>query len=134
MNKEKFAELMEKVFEECRMLRSAGQKEYAHDSENCFDNFERIAKQLQLPREQVLWVYAQKHADGILAWIKGHRSQREDVRGRIKDHIVYMCLLYGMVEDTPTAVGSEGEKGVAVPTEAARPGALSWADKMGWEG
>ena len=43
-------------------------------------------------------VYLMKHMDGINAWIKGHKSQREDVTGRIKDAIVYLCLLWGMAE------------------------------------
>ena len=44
-------------------------------------------------------VYLMKHMDGINAWIKGHKSQREDVSGRIKDAIVYLCLLWGMSEE-----------------------------------
>ena len=40
-----------------------------------------------------------KHIDGINAWVKGHESQREDVTGRIKDAIVYLCLLWGMADD-----------------------------------
>ena len=43
--------------------------------------------------------YILKHVDGVLAYIKGHKSQREDVRGRITDIIVYLCLLWGMVEE-----------------------------------
>ena len=33
--------------------------------------------------------------------VDGYKSQREDVRGRITDAIVYLCLLWGMV-DNPT--------------------------------
>ena len=36
--------------------------------------------------------------DGIIAHVDGHSSQREDVRGRITDAIVYLCLLWGMIE------------------------------------
>jgi len=39
-----------------------------------------------------------KHIDGICSFVEGHKSQREDVRGRITDVIVYLCLLWGMVE------------------------------------
>lgn len=45
-------------------------------------------------------VYLLKHIDGISSFVNGHKSQREDVRGRITDAIVYLCLLWGMVEDT----------------------------------
>ena len=40
-----------------------------------------------------------KHIDGISAHIKGHESQREDVTGRLKDAIVYLMLLWGMIEE-----------------------------------
>ena len=92
-------DLMERIFKELQETREAGQKEYAHDEENAFANFERTANDLGLSREQVLWVFFNKHRDGVTAWIKGHRSQREDVRGRIKDMMVYLVLMWGMVED-----------------------------------
>jgi hypothetical protein len=47
----------------------------------------------------VWYTYANKHWDGVLAWINGHRSQREDIRGRILDLIVYLILLWAMVDD-----------------------------------
>lgn len=91
--------LMQKVFAECQGTRDAGQKEYAHDEQNALRNFETTGAELGMAREKVLWIFAKKHSDGILAWINGHRSQREDVRGRIKDMIVYLVLLWAMVDD-----------------------------------
>jgi hypothetical protein len=91
--------VMDRVFEECRSLRGAGQKEYGHGSDNAFSNFERVGERMGLDRAAVLLVYLEKHIDGIHSFVKGHRSQREDVRGRINDAIVYLCLLRGMVED-----------------------------------
>lgn len=101
------AEIQDLVFDECRDLRDAGQKEYAHDEGNAFANFERLAEDLGLDRKQVLWVYLRKHLDGILAFIRGHRSQREDVRGRINDAIVYLTLLRGMVDAEETTDGNQ---------------------------
>jgi len=43
--------------------------------------------------------YMLKHIDGIIAHINGHNSQRENVRGRITDVMVYCMLLWAMVED-----------------------------------
>lgn len=80
-------------------MRAAGQKEYARENNNAFANFERVGKNLELPREDVLLVYLLKHIDGICSFVKGHKSQREDVRGRITDAIVYLCLLWGMIEN-----------------------------------
>ena len=80
-------------------MREAGQKEYARKKSNAFANFERVADHIECTREKVLMVYLLKHIDGISSYVNGHKSQREDVRGRITDAIVYLCLLWGMVED-----------------------------------
>jgi hypothetical protein len=80
-------------------VRAAGQKEYARKSNNAFANFERVGDNLGLDKKEVLLVYLLKHIDGICSYVKGHKSQREDVRGRITDVIVYLCLLWGMVEE-----------------------------------
>ena len=79
--------------------RDAGQKEYAQNEDNVFANFERGARALDISREKVLMTYLLKHIDGISAYVKGHKSQREDVRGRITDAIVYLMLLWAMKEE-----------------------------------
>lgn len=75
-----------------------GQKEYVLN-EDAFDNFNRLANKLGLDRKQVLMVYMEKHLDGIVSYIKGHRSQRESVHGRIKDAMVYLALLDAMIAE-----------------------------------
>ena len=80
-------------------MREAGQKEYARKQDNAFANFERVGDNLDLDRKDVLLVYLLKHIDGISSYVKGHKSQREDIRGRLTDAIVYLCLLWGMVEE-----------------------------------
>jgi len=97
MTIEEMAGVMEKMAVEEIKTREAGQKEYAHG--DAFGNFNRLARQLGLDRKMILWVYLQKHFDGILAYINGHKSQREDVRGRILDARVYLALLRGMIEE-----------------------------------
>ena len=87
-----------KILPIVKKTRDAGQKEYAHTEDNVFANFERVAKALGISREEVLMVYLLKHVDGISAYVKGHKSQREDVTGRLTDAIVYLMLLWGMVE------------------------------------
>ena len=89
---------MDKTWKEICDTRDAGQKEYAHDEDNVFANFDRTGRDLELHSSKVLMVFLKKHFDGICAWIKGHKSQREDVRGRIKDAIVYLMLLWAMIE------------------------------------
>ena len=80
-------------------MRVAGQKEYARQTSNAFANFERVADNLGLDRKEVLLVYLLKHVDGVCSYVKGHKSQREDVRGRIIDIHVYLDLLWGMIND-----------------------------------
>ena len=78
--------------------RDAGQKEYAHDVDNVFANFERAANLLDIPTDKALMVILLKHIDGIISHVEGHQSQREDVTGRITDAIVYLTLLWGMID------------------------------------
>jgi hypothetical protein len=106
MNREDVSKWMDVTFEECHRLRDAGQAEYAHRDDNAFANFERVAERMGLDRKQTLMVYAEKHMDGIHSYILGHKSQREDVRGRIKDCIVYLCLLRCMIEEDASMQGS----------------------------
>lgn len=105
MTRDQFAEFLDAIQHAEREVRAAGQAEYAHDNDNCFANFERIGNRLKcsgcgkpIGPEIVLLVYALKHEDGIIAFINGHKSQREDVRGRIKDLRLYLALLWGMIE------------------------------------
>lgn len=97
MTREEMAKVMDEITVRMQEFREAGQREYAHREDNAFGNFERVGERLSLSREAVLLVYLEKHLDGIHSYVKGHRSQREDVEGRIIDAIVYLSLLYGMV-------------------------------------
>ena len=100
MIKEEMNDLMFHIFEEVTRIRREGQSEYARDIKNVFANFERVASFIRQPKEKVLLTYMIKHVDGLCAYADGHKSQREDVRGRITDAIVYLCLLWGMINDT----------------------------------
>ena len=98
MNKTHFDAYFDYMLNEVRETRDAGQKEYAHTEENVFANFDRIGKSINTIPDKVLMTYLLKHIDGINAYIKGHNSQREDVTGRIKDSIVYLFLLWAMID------------------------------------
>ena len=98
MTKDQFDDLFTSIIDQVKATRDDGQKEYAHDEVNIFANFERTARQLNTTREKVLMTFLMKHMDGIIAYINGHESQREDIRGRIKDAIVYLTLYWAMVE------------------------------------
>ena len=100
MTTEEFKSLFDKeIMPAIGSMRDAGQKEYAHDIDEIFANFNRVANSLDCDRKKVLMTYLLKHIDGISAFVKGHVSQREDVTGRITDCIVYLMLLWGMVKE-----------------------------------
>jgi len=107
MNKVEVGKLMDKMFEEEFTVRNIAQKEYVHDDDEACANFLRLGKELGLDPKKVLWVYFKKHLDGILAYINGYKSPREDVRGRIKDARVYLFLLRALIEDEENASGSD---------------------------
>lgn len=98
MSQSEFARLLAEIQGQEFAVREAGQREYAHLASNAFENFDDAARSLHLTREQVLLVLAHKHWRGIVSFVNGHRSQREDIRGRIKDLRMYLALLWGMVE------------------------------------
>jgi len=99
MKHSQMRKLMDKILKEVTVTRDSGQKEYAHDESDVFANFNRVANLLEEDRKKVLMTYMLKHVDGIAAYVKGHKSQREDVTGRITDCIVYLMLLWGMIEE-----------------------------------
>ena len=97
MKSKEMIKLMNTIFDSILKMHKEGQREYAHDEDNVFANFDRIANQTDTDRKFVLWIYLMKHIDGIAAYINGHKSQREDVRGRITDALVYLIILWGMI-------------------------------------
>ena len=99
VRRENMKKLINRIFKEVLRVRDAGQTEYARDGVNVFANFERVASFTGTSREKALLTYMIKHIDGLCAYADGHRSQREDVRGRLTDIIVYCLLMWGMVEE-----------------------------------
>lgn len=99
MNKSHYDKLFKIFIKDIVTTRDEGQKEYAHVKSNVFANFERVANGLEITREKVLMTYLLKHIDGIKAYVNGHKSQRESVKGRITDAIVYLFLFWAMIEE-----------------------------------
>ena len=102
MKKLHFDAFFNHIVDEVKKTRDEGQKEYARTEDNVFANFERVGECLTIDREKVLMVYLLKHIDGIGSYLDGHKSQREDVTGRIKDAVVYLLLLWAMVDGKET--------------------------------
>ena len=98
MNKIHFDAFFAYMIDEIKDTRDDGQKEYARTETDIFANFERVAKCLHISKEKALMAYLLKHIDGIGSYINGHKSQREEISGRIKDAIVYLLLLWAMID------------------------------------
>lgn len=97
-----------------REVTEQGRREYTLDDGDNLSNFYRLGREIDLPPEKILYVYAKKHWDGVVAWINGYRSQREDVRQRLKDLRMYMALLWAIVEERErrdAATPNEGQIG-----------------------
>jgi preprotein translocase subunit SecA len=100
MTFEEFDEFQSEIIKECIRMRDSKGKEYAN-SENRFDNFNRLAEELGLTNIQVAWVYAAKHLDSIKQAIrtKQYTGRAEPLLGRFVDSIVYFTLIAGMIEE-----------------------------------
>ena len=99
MTKENFDMLSNHILDIVKNTRDSGQNEYARDPEDVLANFKRIGSWKDESQESVLLTYLLKHIDGIISHINGYVSQRENVKGRITDVIVYCMLLWAMVEE-----------------------------------
>lgn len=129
--REQFDALLDEIQAEERKVRDDGQREYTVGANSPFYNFEQVGSMIPCPhcgkpvgKYVTLMVYALKHIFGILSWVGGHKSQREDVRGRIKDARMYFALLRGMVEEDETEMAGRlhktlerGEEGPRVESE-----------------
>lgn len=77
--------------------------EYAGDDDRLL-NFRRNAEALGLANEQVWAVYAAKHWDAIMQYVKDigtgkQRTRMESIEGRADDLIVYLMLFKAMVQE-----------------------------------
>ena len=98
MTHDEMLKVINGIFQNVVQMHTEGQKEYAMDEDNVFANFERISEQTGFDREMILWIYLMKHIDGIASYLRGHKSQREHVTGRLCDAIVYLCILWAMIQ------------------------------------
>lgn len=101
MSQDEMAKLLTRMQAEEQEVRAAGQKEYAHDPDNAHRNFDKIAEKYagcEVTPLLVLMIYFEKHLDGLVAYMKGHQSQREPIAGRIKDMRLYLALARGIIE------------------------------------
>ena len=87
-------EEVDKIFE----LNHTKGTEYAGD-DNALANFYHHASQLGLRPEQIWAVYAGKHWDAIMSYCKKGEVLSEPIEGRVRDMILYLFLMLGLVAE-----------------------------------
>lgn len=99
MDSETFTNLVQKMREEQdELLRQKGADYTRHDPDR-LANFKRLAKDLAIPPLTVWAVYAGKHWDAIMAYIKSGKAESEDIRTRLIDLQNYLYLGQAILED-----------------------------------
>ncbi len=96
MDRDRFVLLMDNEFQDLLRTGATKGKDYAGD-DDALSNFKRHAAELGLTPEQVWAVYASKHWDAIMTYVRLGHVASEPVEGRIHDAIMYLFLLLGLV-------------------------------------
>lgn len=100
---DRYESLVNETFETIRKLAKLKGGEYSGDTDRLL-NFRRNAEALALPMETIWAVYAAKHWDAIMQYIKDmqagtYRERLEPISGRVDDLLVYLLLLKAMMEE-----------------------------------
>lgn len=100
---EAYAILIEDVVRKIKELSALKGGEYAGDTDR-LANFRRNAEALGLPMETVWAVYAAKHWDAVMQYVKDlnegkTRERLEPIDGRAHDLIVYLILFLAITEE-----------------------------------
>ena len=73
--------------------------DYTRHSEDRLSNFKRNAEAVGLSPVQVWAVYAGKHWDAIMAFVKTGKTESEGIEGRLDDLHNYLYLLEGLLKE-----------------------------------
>lgn len=95
--------LLENTFSEIRNLAKLKGGEYSGDTDR-LANFRRNSAALGLPMETIWAVYAAKHWDAIMQYIRDEqtatkRERLESIEGRVDDLLVYALLFKAMLAE-----------------------------------
>lgn len=99
----RYAELLRQTIDEIEKLGTLKGGEYAGDDDR-LANFRRNGLNLGLPMESIWAVYAGKHWDAIMQYIKDGRNgvkreRLEGIEGRVDDMLVYLILFKAMLDE-----------------------------------
>jgi hypothetical protein len=108
---ERFNNLLAETVQELQKLASLKGGEYAGDDDR-LANFRRNAANLDLRMESVWAVYAAKHWDALMQYVKDlqsgkNRMRLESIAGRCDDLIVYLILFKAMIQENEPTKATE---------------------------
>lgn len=100
----RFDQIIDDTINTIRSLSELKGGEYAGDLDR-LANFRRNGEVLGVPMETVWAIYANKHHDAVMQYIKDinagtTRTRSEPISGRVDDLIVYLLLFKLMLEET----------------------------------
>lgn len=85
------------IWKEIKKIRETKGYDYTLGTKDANRNFKKVAENLGLEPETVLWVYLEKHLDAIRTWIKSKRLKGEGIETKILDCINYLGILYSIL-------------------------------------
>lgn len=100
---ENFKKIIDETVHQINELSEKKGGEYAGDDDR-LANFRRNANALNLNKEDIWAVYAAKHWDAVMQYIKDGRTGKkrerlESISGRCDDLIVYLLLMKAMIQE-----------------------------------
>lgn len=90
------------------LLRVKGADYTRHDPDR-LANFKRVAVGIGLTPLQVWAVYANKHWDAIMTFVKTGRTESEAIEGRCDDLHNYLYLLEGLIQEMRAQMAGAGQ-------------------------
>ena len=120
MTRDQFQSMLKAEFEEILKLNSTKGHDYAGD-EDALRNFKEVGKRSGQTPINVWSVYYMKHEMSIETYVREGGLMSEPIEGRIRDAILYLFLLLGLIqEQTDPFVGEHPTVELDPPTAEMR--------------
>lgn len=109
MTNKDFADLMQKVFDDCSKISRAKGADYTKGSADALANFKTGGSDIGVDAIKICWIFLNKHYSAITNYVKTEgKSESEPISERIKDLINYLVLLQALIIEGETQTPSQG--------------------------
>ena len=105
MNKEQFDILVNAAIKRQLVLLQQKGEDYTRKNTDRLFNFKHTAAEIGLSPFQVWAIYASKHWDALMTFIKTGKTESEPIASRLDDLHNYLYLLEGLISDEHSSVG-----------------------------